>query len=172
MEEIPRLPNDVNPLDPGLVDARYHAIFNANARNMGGGGGNIGNMGGNMGMGGHGQGNIAMPGMNMNMEAIIAQFLEMQADGEHVDLDAIMLAAENQIQQLQQQQQHGGEHGQLQMNPNNTNNNTNNIDLNAPMMQLFLQSLMPWNGVLPTQEALEYGQEQNEEDEEKEEEEE
>lgn len=153
LEEIPRLPNDVNPLDPGLVDARYNAIFNANARNMQRNAGNV-RMGQGVGAGG-----AALQGMNL--EAMIAQLLEMQGDGEAVDIEALVAAAQNQLQQM------GGEGIPLNGNNNAANMTATNIDLNAPMMQLFLQTLMPWNDVVPTEEAIEYSQggENNEEEE-------
>mgnify|MGYP003385622829 CR=1 FL=1 len=120
LEEFPRLPPDINPLDPALIDPRNSLtqIMNetrareqaAGARAEGGG----------------------QRGRARQLEQMRALQEQLQLQGAGGEEDP---AVQEQLMQFFRQQTGGAAGG------------VGNVDLDAPMMQLFLQTLFPWSQV-------------------------
>jgi hypothetical protein len=144
MEEFPRFPPEANPLDPRFADPRLLARQLIPRRQAQGAAGiDLGerrNEGGRPRRHRHFDGaevdRIILADGTINQQALVAELTRLHEQG-------IDISAQELIQQILQFGGGGGEIGAL---PGEEGMLTAgmNVDLEAPLMQLFLQTMMPW----------------------------
>jgi hypothetical protein len=146
-EDFPRFPPEANPLDPRFADPRLLArqlLPRQQARGaagldnvMEGANRRRRNRGDNI------QERIMLPDGRINQEALIAELERLHEQG-------IDITPEEFLAQIQQ---FGAGAGDAIRVPGQEGALTAgiNVDLDAPLMQLFLQTMMPWYQVPPPQ---------------------
>lgn len=125
LEDFPRLPPEANPLDPRFADPRMLArhMIPQNQR------GRLADPLEGLGLGAEGEAahGFMDPNGRVNEEALFAEMVRLQEMGIDVNM-----------QDLLAQMQHMGGFGEAALD-------RGNVDLDAPLMQLFLQTLLPWS---------------------------
>lgn len=133
MEDFPRLPPEANPLDPRFADPRALARQVLPNRRGGGGGGQRVEVGGRGGRRGWMDGLEGQPGGRIDEEALFAEMIRLQEMGINVTMEDLIA----QVRMLDG----AGRPGVRELE--------GNVDLTAPLMQLFLQTFLPWSRVGP-----------------------